>query len=410
MNRIGASNLLSLLRTLPLRTRICLFEEVKGLTFALVYVDLAVRVFWIDQLKKTAAEFMNRQRWKHTPVCLQPSGEKQLNNIVGLTGQNNAMSWVQESLEDFLDFPENVSVGNSQIEPQNSLIPAGNHDRGTGTDWQKWGVDFMSVEDNIDSNWSEILADVDAPTLESKQMQIIPHPPVPSIEACPVSSPSSTGPGIKPRMRWTPELHESFVEAVNKLGGSERATPKGVLKLMNVDGLTIYHVKSHLQKYRTARYKPELSEGNITWLAFFFFEFGFTDALKLQMEVQKQLHEQLEIQRNLQLRIEEQGKYLQMMFEQQRKMENERSKPSSSNVNGDPVPPLNTTEKSKALELDDDSQCISDKDMKKSTDQNSQKSNSTSQTKAPDVNKSNIEGGCSPHPSKRARSDQASMS
>ncbi|KAL8253431.1 hypothetical protein R6Q59_037124 [Mikania micrantha] len=403
---------------------------------------------------------MNRQRWKHTPVCLQPSGEKQLNNIgqsgtmssqnshivsrsssdmvsfqvnqtsnfvssqstalVGLTGQNNAMSWVQESLEDFLDFPENVSVGNSQIEPQNSLIPAGDHDRGTGTDWQKWGVDFMSVEDNIDSNWSEILADVDAPTLESKQMQIIPHPPVPSIEACPVSSPSSTGPGIKPRMRWTPELHESFVEAVNKLGGSERATPKGVLKLMNVDGLTIYHVKSHLQKYRTARYKPELSEGtsekkstsidDIVSMDIKNKSLGFTDALKLQMEVQKQLHEQLEIQRNLQLRIEEQGKYLQMMFEQQRKMENERSKPSSSNVNGDPVPPLNTTEKSKALELDDDSQCISDKDMKKSTDQNSQKSNSTSQTKAPDVNKSNIEGGCSPHPSKRARSDQASMS
>ncbi|KAG6511476.1 hypothetical protein ZIOFF_029544 [Zingiber officinale] len=42
-----------------------------------------------------------------------------------------------------------------------------------------------------------------------------------------------------------------------------------------------------------------------------------TEALRLQMEVQKRLHEQLQIQRNLQLRIEEQGKYLQVMFEQQ---------------------------------------------------------------------------------------------
>jgi SHAQKYF class myb-like DNA-binding protein len=36
---------------------------------------------------------------------------------------------------------------------------------------------------------------------------------------------------------------------VGQLGGADRATPKAVLQLMGVQGITIFHVKSHLQAW-----------------------------------------------------------------------------------------------------------------------------------------------------------------
>ncbi|KAJ1695039.1 hypothetical protein LUZ63_011737 [Rhynchospora breviuscula] len=119
---------------------------------------------------------------------------------------------------------------------------------------------------------------------------------------------SNGGLGARQRLRWTNELHERFVDAVNQLGGPEKATPKGVLRVMGVQGLTIYHVKSHLQKYRLAKYIPDSSEGakpekkdsdDLLVGLDSSSNMQLSEAIKLQMEVQKRLHEQLEVQRQL---------------------------------------------------------------------------------------------------------------
>ncbi|ESQ42583.1 hypothetical protein EUTSA_v10015308mg, partial [Eutrema salsugineum] len=50
---------------------------------------------------------------------------------------------------------------------------------------------------------------------------------------------------LKPRVPWTPELHQKFVTAVEQLG-IEKAVPKKILDIMNIEGLTRADVASHL--------------------------------------------------------------------------------------------------------------------------------------------------------------------
>lgn len=143
----------------------------------------------------------------------------------------------------------------------------------------------------------------------------------------------------KPRLRWTPDLHDRFVDAVTKLGGPDKATPKSVLRVMGLKGLTLYHLKSHLQKYRLGKQakketnqedqKEENSDGHnyshssmTTSSAATGYnerEIPVTETLRYQIEVQRQLHEQLEVQKKLQMRIEAQGKYLQAILEKAQK-------------------------------------------------------------------------------------------
>nr|GEZ58886.1 probable calcium-binding protein CML22 isoform X1 [Tanacetum cinerariifolium] len=64
-----------------------------------------------------------------------------------------------------------------------------------------------------------------------------------------------------------------------------------IMRTMGVKGLTLYHLKSHLQDMgsvtssSTRMLPQDLNDG-----------FEVTEALRVQMEVQRRLHEQLEVQ------------------------------------------------------------------------------------------------------------------
>ncbi|KAK8655824.1 hypothetical protein V6N13_108390 [Hibiscus sabdariffa] len=139
----------------------------------------------------------------------------------------------------------------------------------------------------------------------------------------------------KPRLKWTPELHQRFVEAVNQLGGPDKATPKNLMRVIGISGLSLYHLKSHLQKYRLGKSQQteiclsnklddyretqsshgdlssDTSDGSHKQMNQ---SLRIAHVLRMQMEVHRKLHKQIEVQRHLQLRIEAQGKYLQSVL------------------------------------------------------------------------------------------------
>ncbi|KAI4371194.1 hypothetical protein MLD38_019459 [Melastoma candidum] len=137
----------------------------------------------------------------------------------------------------------------------------------------------------------------------------------------------------KPRLRWTADLHERFVDAVTQLGGASKATPKAIMRTMNVKGLTLFHLKSHLQKYRLGKQSgketgdsprdgssasylmensgsgnsiPDMQTSDLN-------DYEVKEALRAHMEMQSKLHLQVEVEKHLQIRQDADRRYMAML-------------------------------------------------------------------------------------------------
>nr|GMC85869.1 myb family transcription factor PHL7-like [Ipomoea batatas] len=173
----------------------------------------------------------------------------------------------------------------------------------------------------------------------------------------------------KERLKWTQELHNLFEKAVNQLGGPERATPKGILKVMGIPGLTIYHVKSHLQKYRMSKFVPEdpiRGKFEMRSISEILPNFSATsgaqlnEALQIQMNVYKRLSDQHEVQRSLKMKMEAQGRFLERIMEEHRMKAtcSSSSKPSCKSYSPMSLPSLCDESESNVKDIESDSEVV----------------------------------------------------
>ncbi|KAG4988867.1 hypothetical protein JHK85_031850 [Glycine max] len=127
----------------------------------------------------------------------------------------------------------------------------------------------------------------------------------------------------KPRLKWTPDLHARFIEAVQQLGGADSNSKNG----------NETHGDSRAYLVSSEEPSPAINSGSATDERLrennethvmnnlnlapqsINKDLHISEALQMQIEVQRRLNEQLQVQRLLQLRIEAQGKYLQAVLE-----------------------------------------------------------------------------------------------
>ncbi|KAK3227285.1 hypothetical protein Dsin_007147 [Dipteronia sinensis] len=92
----------------------------------------------------------------------------------------------------------------------------------------------------------------------------------------------------RPRLRWTAQLHHRFIEAVTHLGGPDTVLDRNAAAATS--GIPSCNLIDHQNIHRD-------------------------QALQLQMKVRSRLNEKLEVERQLQRRIDAHGNYMQKLLE-----------------------------------------------------------------------------------------------
>uniref|UniRef100_J3MWA7 MYB-CC type transcription factor LHEQLE-containing domain-containing protein n=1 Tax=Oryza brachyantha TaxID=4533 RepID=J3MWA7_ORYBR len=136
------------------------------------------------------------------------------------------------------------------------------------------------------------------------------------------------------------------------------ATPKTILRTMGVKGLTLFHLKSHLQKYRLGKQSgKEASEQSKDASYLLDAQGGMSvsprvstqdvkenqevkEALRAQMEMQRRLHEQVEVQKHVQIRMEAYQKYIDTLLEKACKIVSDQLASSGFSISDNDLPEL----------------------------------------------------------------------
>lgn len=94
------------------------------------------------------------------PPAYFPPSESQSTASIDIPTDNKDVSWCIDPLPDFLHFPENAAIQTGLVESNTRNMESEDHDK--SAEWEEWADQLISVEDGLDPNWSEILANVDA--------------------------------------------------------------------------------------------------------------------------------------------------------------------------------------------------------------------------------------------------------